>query len=1095
MNILKKISAIFIFTILIFISVFSLSSCKKGDLGKDNGNGNNDVLFIVSEDTYKNAVKTDYRGNIESISTLSDVAQVNENKTYYAVLRIPGKNFKKAKFSLEGDVVYQKALKMIQSVYTSQYNKTENAFYIERKYDTGNNYFYAAIEFEVSQSYSGIPVTAKFEYTDDAESETFESVVKNEKEIQILRGAETVSHIGYLTESDYMSGDYEDKIKESIEVAKGEKCYVVIDYTLSEETKITETDTASIIISAGTFSDILGFNFEVEALPTGNYVNTGDSIEATFKIHDSVGDGKKFRFIVCVSGESTGEIIVGASIKSRGIFFVGGYQVSGTVNVSADLEVESKLSYTLSQDGTYYTVTGLGQEFSDTVTVPSIHEGLPVKAIESFVFREAKHIKSVILNDGLEKIGARSFENCTSLKSIVIPSSVTEIGNNAFNGCTAAVICCEAAEKPDGWSETWVNSDAEVTWDSDNRYITSDGGKTYSYKHGAADEESVTVLDEYKNRPVIGILDNAFEGCTELKTVTLPSGITVIGEKAFYGCTGIIEILIPESVETIGESAFMGCTSLETVTFADDSMITELPESVFSGCASLKNVIFEGESNLNTIAASAFSGCTALTEITVLESVQKIEEKAFFGCTGLKTVIFAEESVCESIGDEAFSGCTQLNSVTLPDGMKYIKSSAFEGCVALTDIVIPKSVQTLGNNVFKGCVALKTVTFTDAENSSLVSIGDHAFSDCTVLSEITLPKYLETLGNSAFESCIGLESVTFLSEGRLNSIGDNAFYKCSSLTEISIPRGISTIGSGAFAQCTELKAVTIGEGLTTLPSSIFTMCEKLETVTLPNSVVIIKENAFYRCTALKSVTIPDKVTEIGAYAFEDCTSLKTVTVGCKVEAIKDRAFYGCIQLDTLTFTTGSMLRTIGYYAFYNCTSLKSITIPEGVTQITPHAFDNCTGLTEIIFNAFSCNDLTFNNYAFANAGAAGEGITVTFGRNVQKIPAYLFYPYTASNEYVPNIKTVTIDRYVESIGKSAFYNCTSLTTVTIYSTVPFKLNTIGDYVFYNCTALTTINFHGAETLWTAVTKGTRWDEYVSGSDYLKLGYTVIYKEQ
>ena len=90
------------------------------------------------------------------------------------------------------------------------------------------------------------------------------------------------------------------------------------------------------------------------------------------------------------------------------------------------------------------------------------------------------------------------------------------------------------------------------------------------------------------------------------------------------------------------------------------------------------------------------------------------------------------------------------------------------------------------------------------------------------------------------------------------------------------------------------------------------------------------------------------------------------------------------------YTIPSTVTTIGNYAFYNCTSLTSVTIPDSVTSIGSYAFRDCTGLEEIYFNATAMNDLNSYNYVFYDAG---NRIKVIIGKDVIKIPAYLFCDY------------------------------------------------------------------------------------------------------
>ena len=51
-------------------------------------------------------------------------------------------------------------------------------------------------------------------------------------------------------------------------------------------------------------------------------------------------------------------------------------------------------------------------------------------------------------------------------------------------------------------------------------------------------------------------------GCTSLTEVSIPEGVTSIGNYAFSACTSLTEISIPNSVTSIGISIFNGCTGL-----------------------------------------------------------------------------------------------------------------------------------------------------------------------------------------------------------------------------------------------------------------------------------------------------------------------------------------------------------------------------------------------------------------------------------------------------------------------------------------------------------------------------------------------------
>ena len=85
---------------------------------------------------------------------------------------------------------------------------------------------------------------------------------------------------------------------------------------------------------------------------------------------------------------------------------------------------------------------------------------------------------------------------------------------------------------------------------------------------------------EYK---VTQIGDNAFGGCFELSSVTIPESVTQIGQNAFQGCYNLSSVTIPQSITTMRFSAFGGCyglkvyiTDLESwckISFSDESII------------------------------------------------------------------------------------------------------------------------------------------------------------------------------------------------------------------------------------------------------------------------------------------------------------------------------------------------------------------------------------------------------------------------------------------------------------------------------------------------------------------------------------------
>ena len=454
-----------------------------------------------------------------------------------------------------------------------------------------------------------------------------------------------------------------------------------------------------------------------------------------------------------------------------------------------------------------------------------------------------------------------------------------------------------------------------------------------------------------------------------ITTVSLPEGLTSIGEYAFYGCSSLTSVTIPAGVTSIGDSAFYGCSSLTSVT---------IPESVTSiGCA-------------------VFRGCSSLTSVTIPAGVT-------------------------SIGDWAFCDCSSLMSVTIPEGVTSIGYAAFCGCSSLTSVTIPADVTSIGEYAFGWYYNYETHNYARIEGFTIygyngsqaqryaeengfdfVSLGDAIFSGtcgenltwCLNLGTGTLTIEgsgdMENYDGAGTPWYVYRDTITTVSlpEG-LTSIDDWAFCYCSSLTSVTIPEGVTSIGDSAFSECSSLMSVTIPESVTSINSSTFSGCSSLTSVTIPESVTSIGDWAFYYCSSLTSVTIPESVTSIGYAAFLGCSSLTSVTIPESVTSINDGTFSGCSSLTSVTIPAG--VTSIGERAFYYCSSLTSVTILEGVTSIGDYAFYGCSSLTSVTIPA-SVNfidDCAFGWYRNdeEQTDARIEGFTI-YG-----------YPGTAAEEY------------------------------------------------------------------------------------------------
>lgn len=216
-----------------------------------------------------------------------------------------------------------------------------------------------------------------------------------------------------------------------------------------------------------------------------------------------------------------------------------------------------------------------------------------------------------------------------------------------------------------------------------------------------------TATVTYKDR-IVSNNANAYTGDVVIPETFTYNGIlysvTTIGPQAFYGCSNLTSVSIPEGVTKIGTQAFYDCSKLTSVS---------LPPS------------------LTSIETASFSGCSRLSSVDIPNSVNAIGSSAFSECKGLTSVVIP--AGLTNIESHTFQDCTNLTSVTIPNSVKGILSSAFKGCTKLTSITIPNSVKTIEQSAFYGCTRLVSVSI----GSGVVSVNWQAFANCNALEVVT----------------------------------------------------------------------------------------------------------------------------------------------------------------------------------------------------------------------------------------------------------------------------------------------------------------------------------------------------------------------
>ena len=613
-------------------------------------------------------------------------------------------------------------------------------------------------------------------------------------------------------------------------------------------------------------------------------------------------------------------------------------------------------------------------------------------------------IRCLIIGSGIKTIGSYAFADCTDLAEIIVPDGVISIGDGAFQ----------------------QNSGAKrVVLPPSTVYIG----------HGALRDcsalTSVSLPDSMSNRLFLDM----FEGCTNLKSVDIPDGITDIYEGDLASCPNWTDIYYDNWGRVWNRVVSNVRDSIP------DRMNVHFKDNIYDSGSCGENVTW----TLTADGTLTISGTGAMTDYTY------DSRSPWYSCrTYIKRVVMQQGVT--SIGDHAFWDCSGLTSVTIPDGVTSIGGDAFSGCAALTSVEIPNGVTAIGGSTFSNCIRLAKVTIP----KSVTSIGKNAFYYCESIADVYYDGTEEDWAKIS------------ISSGNEDLLAAALHCKPTPLTAPAVTGGNDSQGRPTLKWNAVTGAAKYEVYRARSKDGDYIKYSTQTSTGYTNSAYLTSGSTYYykvraldangtagpwsdvvAVTCRLGLTAPS-VTGGNDSQGRPTLTWKAVTGAAKYEVYRARSMNGdYIKYSTQTSTgyTNSAYLTSGSMYYYKVRALDANGTAGAWSSIVSVTYRKPAAATVA---SGKCGDsAAWKLDAEGTLTISGTGRMYDYEWPADRggtMPPWL------ANKYRDSIRALHVEQGITYIGRCAFDSCGNLSDVTL----PTSLRIIGQCAFNDCTALRSI---------------------------------------